>query len=117
VIDAEPNGSFRFKSVNRAFLAATGLSENQIVGKLARNYPEPLTLGFGKYKEVKPDMQSIGKNARYLLFKYGGERCPRFGLMAVPACGQFMISPSVNWRRLNCPGIEQRNSWWKRTDG
>ena len=53
-IDAEPNDNFRFKSVNRRFLEVTGLSENQILGKLVQEIiPEPgLTLAIGKYKEA-----------------------------------------------------------------
>ena len=53
-IDAEPNDNFRFKSVNRRFLGVTGLSENQILGKLVQEIiPEPgLALAIGKYKEA-----------------------------------------------------------------
>ena len=41
-VAAEPNGRYRFVSVNAAFLAATGLSHDQVVGKLVREViPEP----------------------------------------------------------------------------
>ena len=54
VVDVEPNDNFRFKSVNRRFLEVTGLSENLIVGKLAREIiPESAhDLVFGNYKEA-----------------------------------------------------------------
>jgi PAS domain S-box-containing protein len=54
VIDAEPSDAFRFKSVNRRFLEATGLEENQVVGKPVQEViPEPgRTLALGKYREA-----------------------------------------------------------------
>jgi PAS domain S-box-containing protein len=36
VLDVEPVDRFRFRSVNRRFLEATGLAENQVVGKLVQ---------------------------------------------------------------------------------
>ena len=54
MIDVEPGDNYRFKSVNRRFLEVTGLSENQIVGKLVHEIiPEPArTMVIGKYKEA-----------------------------------------------------------------
>ncbi len=54
VINVEPDDYFRFSSVNRRFLEVTGLSESQIVGKLATEViPEPAhALVFGKYHEA-----------------------------------------------------------------
>ena len=54
VIDVEPHDNFRFKSVNRRFPEVTGLSENQIVGKLVQEIiPEPARdMVLGKYKEA-----------------------------------------------------------------
>src|SRR5499426_2581425 len=41
-ITIEPNGEFRFLSVSRDFLVATGLTREQIVGSLVRDViPEP----------------------------------------------------------------------------
>ena len=53
-ISVEPGGEFRFTSVNRRFLEVTGLSENQIVGVLARDViPAPAqAMVFGKYHEA-----------------------------------------------------------------
>lgn len=54
VIDVEPDGRFRFKSVNQRFLATTGLAENQIIGKLVPEIiPEASqALVISKYKEA-----------------------------------------------------------------
>ena len=41
-VGVEPNGQFRFVSVNPAFLTVTGLTREQVVGKLVRDViPEP----------------------------------------------------------------------------
>jgi PAS domain S-box-containing protein len=61
VIDAEPGDLFRFRSVNRRFLDATGLLENQIVGKLVQDIiPEPAqSVVLGKYKKAIQTNQSV----------------------------------------------------------
>jgi PAS domain S-box-containing protein len=61
VVTAEPAESFRFESVNRRFLEATGLSENQIVGKLVKDViPEASqSLVFGKYREAMETGKSV----------------------------------------------------------
>lgn len=53
-VAVEPDDEFRFISVNTAFLNATGLSEEQIVGRLVREViPEPsLALVLGNYKKA-----------------------------------------------------------------
>ncbi len=50
----EPDDRFRFVSVNSAFLKTTGLTQAQIIGKLAQDViPEPAhALVLGKYKEA-----------------------------------------------------------------
>ena len=50
----EPDDRFRFLSVNQAFLTATGLTEDQIVGKTTEEIiPKPShALVLGKYKEA-----------------------------------------------------------------
>lgn len=54
VIEVMPNNCFRFTSVNPRALELTGLSENQMVGKLVNEViPEPsLTVVLGKYNEA-----------------------------------------------------------------
>ena len=61
VLDVEPNDNFRFNSVNRRFLEVTGLSENLVVGKLAREIiPESAhDLVFGNYKEAVKTGQPV----------------------------------------------------------
>ncbi len=51
-LQVEPNDCFRFLSVNLTFLTATGLTEEQIIGKTTKEIiPGPShTLGLGKYK-------------------------------------------------------------------
>ena len=53
-LQVESDGHYRFMSVNRAFLEATGLTEDQIVGKTTEEViPEPShSLVLGKYKEA-----------------------------------------------------------------
>ncbi|MCH8836935.1 MAG: PAS domain S-box protein [Candidatus Marinimicrobia bacterium] len=53
-LQVESDGRYRFISVNRAFLEATGLTEDQIVGKITEEViPEPShSLVLGKYKEA-----------------------------------------------------------------
>jgi PAS domain S-box-containing protein len=50
----EPEGQFRFISVNAAFLSITGLSQERVVGKTVNEViPEPsLTMVLGKYRQV-----------------------------------------------------------------
>jgi PAS domain S-box-containing protein len=50
----EPGGQFRFISVNPAFLTATGLAEDQVVGSLVQDViPEPArALVLGRYREA-----------------------------------------------------------------
>jgi PAS domain S-box-containing protein len=50
----EPDGRYRFLSANSAFLEATGLAEDQVIGKYVDEVvPEPsLTLVLGKYKRA-----------------------------------------------------------------
>jgi PAS domain S-box-containing protein len=50
----EPEGKFRFVSVNAAFLKATGLNREAVVGKTVNEViPEPsLTIVLGKYREA-----------------------------------------------------------------
>jgi PAS domain S-box-containing protein len=50
----EPEGRFRFVSVNAAFLRVTGLSREMVVGKTVNNViPEPsLTIVLGKYRQA-----------------------------------------------------------------
>jgi len=54
VIGVEPNDQFRFISVNRRFTEATGIAQDQVVGKLVQEViPEPAcALVLGKYKEA-----------------------------------------------------------------
>ena len=50
----EPNGQFRFVSVNAAFLRVTGLSQGKVVGKTVNEViPEPsLMMVLGKYRQA-----------------------------------------------------------------
>jgi PAS domain S-box-containing protein len=50
----EPEGQFRFVSVNAAFLRVTGLSQEKVVGKTVNEViPEPsLTMVLGKYRQA-----------------------------------------------------------------
>ncbi len=50
----EPEGRFRFVSVNAAFLRVTGLSQEEVVGKTVDHViPEPsLTMVLGKYRQA-----------------------------------------------------------------
>ena len=50
----EPEGQFRFVSVNAAFLRVTGLSQEMVVGKTVKDViPEPsLTMVLGKYRQA-----------------------------------------------------------------
>ena len=54
VLDVEKDGGYRFTSVNSAFLAATGLPAEAVVGKRVNDViPEPsLTLALGKYGQA-----------------------------------------------------------------
>lgn len=57
----ESGNRFRFLSINPAFLKATRLSENQVVGKLVIEViPEPsLTMVLGKYKEAIREKKTV----------------------------------------------------------
>jgi len=57
----EPDDRFRFLSINSAFLRATGLTEDQVVGKLVQEViPEPsISLVIGKYKEAIRDKKTV----------------------------------------------------------
>ena len=50
----EPEGQFRFVSVNAAFLRVTGLSQGKVVGKIVNEViPEPsLMMALGKYRQA-----------------------------------------------------------------
>jgi len=54
VISVEPNDHFRFISVNRRFTEATGIRQDQVLGKLVQEIiPKPAcALVLGKYKEA-----------------------------------------------------------------
>jgi PAS domain S-box-containing protein len=58
----EPDDRFRFVSVNSAFLKATGLTEDQVVGKLVHDViPEPsLALVLGNYQEAIRTKKTVG---------------------------------------------------------
>ncbi len=60
-IAVEPNNNFRFISVNNRFMAVTGLSEDQIVGRLAQDViPKSAhALVFEKYKEAIRTRQRV----------------------------------------------------------
>jgi PAS domain S-box-containing protein len=53
-LTVEPDGQFRFVSVNAAFLSVTGLSLERVVGKTVNEViPEPsLTMVLGKYRQA-----------------------------------------------------------------
>jgi PAS domain S-box-containing protein len=57
----EPDGQFRFVSVNPAFLRATGLETGQVVGKLAQEViPEPSrSLVLEKYQEAVRERKTV----------------------------------------------------------
>ena len=57
----EPDGQFRFVSVNPAFLKATGLTANQVVGKLVQEViPEPARgMVLQNYKAAVRDRETI----------------------------------------------------------
>ncbi|MFQ5976112.1 MAG: PAS domain-containing protein, partial [Candidatus Hydrothermarchaeales archaeon] len=60
-IGVEPNDSYRFLSVNNAFLTATGLTEDQIVGKtIDEVIPEPsLALVRGNYQKAIREKKTV----------------------------------------------------------
>ena len=60
-IGVEPGDTFRFLSVNQAFLDATGFTEEHIVGKRVDEViPEPsLSLVLGKYKQAIEQNRSV----------------------------------------------------------
>jgi PAS domain S-box-containing protein len=60
-LSVEPKNLFRFVSVNSAFLQATGLSEDQVVGKLVQEViPKPAqTLVLGNYKKAIRTKKSV----------------------------------------------------------
>lgn len=60
-LQVEPNDHFRFLSVNLAFLTATGLTEEQIIGKTTKEIiPESShTLALEKYKEAIRDKRTV----------------------------------------------------------
>lgn len=61
LLEVEPNNRFRFSSVNNAFLAATGLKEEQIIGQYVQDViPEPsLSLVLEKYNEAITNRTTI----------------------------------------------------------
>ena len=63
VVSTQPAGTFRFESVNHRFLEVTGLTENQIVGKLVKDVIPEVSqpLVFGKYQEAI----NSGKSAQW----------------------------------------------------
>jgi PAS domain S-box-containing protein len=58
----EPDDRFRFVSVNSAFLRATGLTEDHIVGRLVQEViPEPAHAPvLGNYKEAIRTKRAVG---------------------------------------------------------
>ena len=60
-LGVEPNGKYRFISINQAFIKATGLKQEQIIGKLVNEViPEPsLTLVLKKYKQAISEKQIV----------------------------------------------------------
>ncbi|EEF59685.1 ATP-binding protein [Pedosphaera parvula] len=60
-IGVEPDQRFRFLSVNPSFLATTGLSENQVTGKLVNEViPEPsCSMVLGHYKQAIQERKTI----------------------------------------------------------
>lgn len=60
-ISVEENGRYRFKSVNKAFLKATGLEESQIIGKYVDDViPEPsLSAVLKNYKKAIKDKRMV----------------------------------------------------------
>ena len=61
-LSVEPNSSFRFASINQAFLNATGLKENQVIGKrIEEVIPEPsLTMVLEKYNQAIKEKKTVG---------------------------------------------------------
>jgi PAS domain S-box-containing protein len=57
----EPEGQFRFVSVNAAFLRVTGLSLEKVVGKMVNEViPEPsLTMVLGKYRQAVEENTTV----------------------------------------------------------
>jgi PAS domain S-box-containing protein len=57
----EPDGEFRFVTVNRAFLAATGLAENQVVGKRVEEVIPPASqaLVLKRYRESIREKRTV----------------------------------------------------------
>src|SRR5215831_18118703 len=60
-IAVEPDGEFRFRSVSRDFLAATGLSREQVVGALARDVipPPSRDMVLNHYREAIRSGQAV----------------------------------------------------------
>jgi|GEM_PF-1124771 len=60
-IRVEPGGRYRFVSINRAFLSATGLSNDQVAGKEVREViPEPsYSLVLTKYEEAIREKRTV----------------------------------------------------------
>ena len=61
VISVKPNDQFRFISVNRSFTQATGIPQDQIIGKLVQEIiPQPAcALVLGKYNEAIRSRKSV----------------------------------------------------------
>jgi diguanylate cyclase (GGDEF)-like protein/PAS domain S-box-containing protein len=61
VISVKPNDQFRFISVNRSFTEATGIPQDQIIGKLVQDIiPQPAwALVLGKYNEAIRSRRSV----------------------------------------------------------
>ena len=60
-VAVEPEGQFRFVSVNAAFLRVTGLSREMVVGKtVSEVIPEPsLTMVLGKYRQAIEEKTAV----------------------------------------------------------
>src|SRR5215470_17149749 len=60
-IAVEPDGEFRFSSVSRDFLAATGLSREQVVGSLVRDVipPPSRDMVLNHYREAIRSGQTV----------------------------------------------------------
>jgi PAS domain S-box-containing protein len=60
-LTVEPEGRYRFASVNAAFLSVTGLSREMVVGKTVNEViPEPsLTMALGKYRRAIEEKTTV----------------------------------------------------------
>ncbi len=59
LLAVKPDDSFRFVSVNRAFLAVTGLTREQVVGKRIEEVLPETAHALGKYKEAISEKKTV----------------------------------------------------------